>query len=88
MSFVAPPKKKLEKFVIATEVNVNSAVKIVNLEDRFAKKEDSITIRLDIDPSVKPATISNTGSLFNSRLLLSSLTFKPIGVNSYILLWQ
>jgi len=29
MSSVTPPRKKLEKFVIATEANVNSAAKIV-----------------------------------------------------------
>ncbi|MEM0052769.1 MAG: hypothetical protein QXL89_01030 [Nitrososphaeria archaeon] len=67
---------------MATEAKVKSAVNIVNLDDSFAKKEEIITIRLVTDPSVKPATISNTGSLFNSRLLQSSLIFKPTEVNS------
>ena len=80
MSSVFPPNRKLVKFVIATadklRIAANAAILIVNP----AIKAERIATSPVIEPSVKPATISNIGSFFRRRLLHSLPICKPFSV--------
>ena len=78
---VIPPSKKLEKFVMATAVKVRKAANAAVRIARPAKNADRITTKPVIEPSVKPATISITGSFFRSKFShsLPSLTPSFVG---------
>lgn len=84
-----PPRRKLEKFVMATALRVRNAAKMTALwvprkadvVVNVAIKADKITTRLVTEPSTNPATTSMIGSFFNRRLSHSLPSFWPCGVN-------
>jgi len=81
-SSVMPPRRKLEKLVMATALNVRNAAKIVafivnGFPTNAAITAERITTIPVIEPSTKPATISSMGSFFSRRLSHSLPSFSP-----------
>ncbi len=80
MSSVIPPKRKLEKFVIATAASVRNAAKVVVGMPKLPITADRITTSAVIEPSARPAIISSTGSDFPKNFCHSLLSCRPCTV--------
>ena len=80
-SSVMPPKRKLEKLVIATALRVKKAAKTVTEVANAAMKAERMTTIPVIEPSTKPATISKMGSFLRRRLSHSLPSSSPRFVN-------
>jgi len=81
-SSVIPPKKKLEKFVIATAARVSKAAKVVIEWVKLPINAERMTTSAVTDPSARPAINSRMGSFFPKNFCHSLLSFSPCSVSS------